>query len=154
MPTSQTIHPNFSDKEAARLHIESVRWNGAPVCPKCQISEKQYRQSRKGAAGYYICGACKRVYSVRTGTIFECSQVPLNKWLFAIHYILTARKGISALRLSQKIGVTQKTSRFMLLRIRQALEDNGSSGFLKRLAEVGEVHLDGLYSKGIKEHDE
>jgi transposase-like protein len=151
---SQTIHFLFSCKEAARLHIERVRWNGAPLCPKCQALKKQYRQTRKGAAGYYVCGVCKKVYSVRTGTIFECSQVPLNKWLFAIHCVITARKGISSFLLSKKLGVTQKTAWFMLKRIRQTLEDDSSREFMKSLAEVGETHPDGLETNRIGEPDE
>jgi transposase-like protein len=141
MSTPETIHIYFSSEEAARLHIEKVRWNGAPVCPKCQNSKKQYRQNRKDVAGYYICGACGKVYTVRAGTIFSRSQVPLNKWLFAIHYVLTARNGISSSWLSKKLGVSKKTSWLMILRIRQALENDSGSGFLKGLAEFDEASI-------------
>jgi transposase-like protein len=120
---------------------------GDSVCPRCQSAKKQYSQNRKDADGYYICGFCGKVYTVRTGTVFEHSRVHLNKWLFAIHLIFTARKGISSLRLSQKIGVTQKTSWFMLSRIRQACKDEDSYKFLKSLAEVDEGNLGWLESK-------
>jgi transposase-like protein len=138
-------HDYFFSEEAARLHVEKVRWNGSPLCPKCQGPKKQYSQNRKDAPGYYICGVCGKVYTVRTGTVFEHSRLPLNKWLFAVHCVLSAGKGISSSRLSKILGVTQKTSWFMLLRIRQALEDDNSSGFLKGLAEVDETKHLGAY---------
>ncbi|MDR0498588.1 MAG: IS1595 family transposase, partial [Holophagales bacterium] len=142
----------FPDNESARLHIERIRWNGKPVCPRCNSSEKQYAQNRKYEPGYYICATCEKTYTVRTGTIFERSHVDLHKWLFAIYLVCTARKGISSLQLSKEIGVTQKTAWFMLQRIRQACEDdNGNDdgnpdGFLKGVVEVDEVYVGGLES--------
>lgn len=70
--------------------------------------------------GYFRCLACKKDFTVRTGTIFERSHVPLDKWLFTMYLLVTARKGISSLQLSKEIGVTQKSAWFMLQRIREA----------------------------------
>ena len=126
----------FPDNESARLHIERLRWNGRPVCPRCGFSERQYPQNRKNEPGHYICASCEKNYTVRTGTIFERSHVPLNKWLFAIYLVVTARKGISSLQLSKEIGVTQPTAWFMLKRIRKACEDdNGGNGLLKGISK-------------------
>ena len=134
----------FPDAEAARLHIERIRWNGKPVCPRCKSDEKQYAQNRKGEPGYYICTACEKNYTVRVGTIFERSHVPLHKWIFAIYLAVTARKGISSLQLSKEIGVTQKTAWFMLQRIREACkDDNGESGFLYGIVEADETYIGG-----------
>ena len=136
----------FPDQEAARLHIEKLRWNGNPVCPKCGAGEKQFPQNRKGEPGYYECKVCKQVYTVRTGTIFERSHVQLHRWLFAIYLVCTARKGISSLQLSKEIGVTQKTAWVLLQRIRQACEDDNGSGLLRGVVEADEVYLGGLES--------
>jgi transposase-like protein len=138
---------NFPDEESARIYIELKRWSGNPVCPKCGAVKQQYKQRRDGKEGYYLCFDCKLVYTVRTGTIFERSHVPLNKWLFAIYLVVTARKGVSSLQLSKEIGVTQKTAWFMLHRIREACEDdNNSNGFLSGIIESDEAYLGGKES--------
>jgi len=126
----------FPDERAARLHIEERRWHGSPVCPHC--GEVRRIQMRK-VEGYYRCLACKVDFTVRTGTIFERSHVPLDKWLYAIYLLVTSRKGVSSLQLSKEIGVTQKTAWFMLQRLREACgtEDDGG-GFLSGIVEADE----------------
>jgi hypothetical protein len=85
----------FPDEESAKLHLGNNRWGGGPQCPRCKAATKHYRQRRDGKKGYYLCHNCKLVYTVRTGTIFECSHVPLHKLLFAIYQVVTVSKGIS-----------------------------------------------------------
>jgi len=137
----------FPNEDKARLHIEKMRWNGHPVCPKCQAAEKQYSQNRKNEPGYYECGFCGKVYTVRVGTIFERSHVPLHKWLFSIYLVCTARKGVSSLQLSKEIGVSQKAAWFMLQRIRKACQDdnqNDGNSFLRGVVEADETYIGGL----------
>ncbi len=136
----------FPDEESARLYLELRRWNGTPTCPKCGPIDKQYKQTRGGKAGYYRCEHCKSVYTVRTGTIFERSHVPLDKWLFAIYLVLTDRKGISSLQLSKEIGVTQKTAWFMLQRIREACGSDNDDDFLEGIVEADETYIGGKES--------
>lgn len=71
--------------------------------------------------GYYRCNACKLDFTVRVGTIFERSHVPLHKWLYAMYLLVTARKGISSMQLAKEIGITQKSAWFVLHRLREAL---------------------------------
>lgn len=134
----------FPDEKAARKHLECRRWNGLPVCPHCGAAERI--QTRK-LEGYYRCLSCKVDFTVRTGTIFERSHVPLDKWLYAIYLIVTSRKGISSLQLSKEIGVTQKTAWFMLQRIREACgsgkDDDDSNGFLRGIVEADETYIGG-----------
>lgn len=103
-------------------------------------------QTRK-LAGYFRCLNCKTDFTVRTGTIMERSHVPLDKWLFAMYLVLTARKGISSVQLSKELGVTQKTAWFMLQRIREACgndnDDDDSNGFLRGIVEADETYLGG-----------
>lgn len=132
----------FPNEKTARKYLEQRRWHGSPVCPHC--GEVHRVQTRK-AEGYYRCLACKVDFTVRTGTIFERSHVPLDKWLYAMYLLATARKGISSLQLSKEIGVTQKTAWFMLQRLREACgsdsDDNG--GFLSGIVEADETYIGG-----------
>ena len=137
----------FPTEESARLYLEQRRWNGNPTCPKCQATTSQYRVKRKGKEGYLECRHCRKVYTVRTGTIFERSHVPLHKWLFAIYQVVTARKGISSIKLSKELGVTQTTAWFMLQRIREACADdndfNNVAGLLRGIVEADETYVGG-----------
>ena len=130
----------YPDKEAARLYLEERRWKGHVVCPHCGCDGRI--TARKGKrVGYYYCGDCKQEFTVRTGTIFERSHVPLNKWLYAMYLVVTARKGISSLQLSKELGVTQKTAWFVLGRLREACGEDYT--LLKGIIEVDEVYIGG-----------
>jgi transposase-like protein len=126
----------FPDAEAARLHLEAQRWPKGAICPSCGCIERIQPCKRSGKAGYYRCLSCEEVFTVRTGTVFERSHVPLDKWLYAMYLMATARKGISSLQLSKELGVTQKTAWFMLQRLREACgndkddDDSNDNGFL------------------------
>ena len=130
----------FPDERAARLHIEERRWQGSPVCPVC--GEVHRIQTRK-TEGYYRCLACQNDFTVRTGTVFERSHVPLDKWLYTIYLLVTSRKGVSSLQLSKEIGVTQKTAWFMLQRLREACGADGDGGFLSGIVEADETYIGG-----------
>lgn len=136
------------DAETARKVLEERRWNGFPKCPFCGEISRVHR--RKVDGGYFRCNACKKDFTVRTGTIFERSHVPLDKWLYALYLIVTARKGISSLQLSKELGVTQKTAWFMLQRIRTACgmendddDDDNPNNFLKGIVEADETYIGG-----------
>jgi transposase-like protein len=106
----------FPTAESARLFLESRIWSDGVTCPSCK--GKENITTRKG--GFYRCNACQLDFTIRTGTIFERSHVPLHKWLYAMYLLVTARKGISSLQLAKEIGVTQKSAWFMLHRLREA----------------------------------
>lgn len=138
----------FPDENAARTYLEKQRWNGSPVCPKCGSTGKMHKQSRNGVEGYHRCPDCLAVFTVRTGTIFERSHVSLDKWLYAMYLLATARKGISSMQLSKELGITQKSAWFMLQRLREACgndknDDDDSNGFLRGIVEADETYIGG-----------
>jgi transposase-like protein len=125
------------DAEAARLYLESRLWPNGVVCPVCGQGERI--TTRKG--GFYRCNACQEDFTVRTGTIFERSHIPLNKWIYAMYLLVTARKGISSLQLAKEIGVTQKSAWFMLHRLREACAGNWRQ--LRGIIEIDETYVGG-----------
>jgi len=106
----------FPDEETARKYLEGRLWPNGSICPECKSGERITQRKD----GFYRCNACKLDFTVRTGTIFERSHVPLHKWLYAMYLLVTARKGISSLQLGKEIGITQKSAWFVLHRLREA----------------------------------
>lgn len=134
----------YPTDDAARVFLEEQRWHGMPACPYCGTLVNQHKHHHKEDQGYYHCSTCNQVYTVRTGTIFERSHIGLAKWLFALYYILTARKGVSSLQLSKHLGITQKSTWFMLQRIRTAM--NSGSIQLSGTVEIDEAYIGGKES--------
>jgi transposase-like protein len=108
-------------------------------CPHCNC-DKIYRfQNGKT----FKCSSCFKQFSVKIGTIFEGSNVPLLKWFFSIYLFTSLKKGISSIQLSKYIGVTQKTAWFMLQRIRVSMETIDASNQFEGISEIDEVYLGG-----------
>ena len=127
----------FPDQETARKYLERRLWPHGAICPTCHNSEKV--TARKD--GFYRCNTCVQDFTVRTGTIFERSHVPLHKWLYAIYLLLTARKGISSIQLSKQLSITQKSAWFLLHRIREACGNDPIA--LSGIVEVDETFIGG-----------
>ena len=134
------LFERYPNAESARIYFEDRRWHDHVACPLCGCDEHISARSGK-RVGYHRCGDCKGEFTVRTGTIFERSHVPLHKWIYAMYLGVTARKGISSLQLSKEIGVTQKTAWFILGRLREACGDDYEQ--LKGIVEVDEVYIGG-----------
>jgi transposase-like protein len=138
---------SLHDKKSCREFLEKYRWQGIPICPHCKCqSEKHYKLKFGGEFnGLYKCRECKNRFTVTIGTIFEGSNVPLEKWFYAIYLFLSHKKGISSIQLSKDIDVTQKTAWFMLSRIRYNLK-NTEDVILNSFE--GEVQIDETYVGG------
>jgi len=127
----------FPDQETARIHLEERLWPNGPRCPVCGLGERITARKE----GFYRCNQCKEDFTVRTGTIFERSHVPLHKWIYAMYPLLTARKGISSMQLAKKIGITQKSAWFLLHRLREAC--GSKLEMLQGIVEVDETYVGG-----------
>lgn len=118
--------PHFHNEEAAYEFVEARVWPNGPQCPNC--GEKG-RVSKMGGAstriGTHKCYVCRKPFTVKVGTIFESSHVPMRLWLQAIYLISFSKKGISSNQLHSTLGVTLKTAWFMSHRIREAMKADG-----------------------------
>jgi transposase-like protein len=93
----------FKDEQVCREYLETIRWNGQLTCPFKECGHDKVFKFTNGKV--YKCAKCKKQFSVRVGTIFEDSKIPLQKWFAAIYLITAHKKGISSLQLHRDIGV-------------------------------------------------
>ena len=145
--------PVYKDENAARKHLESIRWADGRYCPHCGESEHTaFVRGKKHRPGLYYCNACKKQFTVTVGTIFERSKVPLNKWVLAFHLMCSSKKGISAHQLHRTLGVTYKTAWFMAHRIRETMKDEnpGALGGGGKVVESDETYFKGGTTTTIK----
>jgi transposase-like protein len=131
------LFETFPDQETARVYLESRLWPNGPRCPVCGFGDRV--TARKD--GFYRCNQCKEDFTVRTGTIFERSHVPLHKWIYAMYLLVTARKGISSMQLAKEIGITQKSAWFVLHRLREAC--GSKLEMLQGIFEIDETFVGG-----------
>ena len=88
----------------------------------------------------HSCNGCRKQFSVRTGTIFQKSRIPLHKWLYAMYVFQVARKGISSVQLGKELGITQRSAWYMLHRLRESMDPG-----LETLSVEVEVEVDEAY---------
>lgn len=129
----------FPDEQAARDWFEAKRWPNGRRCPGCDSENTAPIPREKPMP--YRCRDCDLFFSVRTGTAFERSKVPLKKWAYAIYMCVTNLKGVSSMKLHRDVKVSQKTAWFMAHRIRQAWEQEG--GLFAGPVEVDETYMGG-----------
>ena len=109
----------FPNEDAAVAFYEAQRWPNGARCPHCDKPDKvKPVKSRKPQP--YHCGACRKYFSVKVGTVMESSKIRLQKWLLITYLMTTARKGISSHQAAREAGITQKTAWFLLRRIRES----------------------------------
>jgi transposase-like protein len=139
--------PHFHDEAAAYEFVEARVWPNGPFCPHCGEAERIYRiapnPAKKVRMGLHKCGSCRKQFTVKVGTVFESSHVPLHVWLQAMHLLCSSKKGISSNQLHRTLGVTLKTAWFMSHRIREAMRDGSLSplGGAGKFVEVDETYI-------------
>jgi transposase-like protein len=116
-------NPIFHDADKAREWLEAKLWPDGPVCPHCGvIDQATLMEGKTTRPGLYQCNACREPFTVTVGTLYERSKVPLNKWLAATHLLMASKKGVSALQIGRMLGLSKKTSWFLMHRIRESLK--------------------------------
>ena len=115
------------DEAAAYDWVEARLWPNGPVCPHCgavdRISKMQGASTRIGC---YKCYHCRKKFTVKVGTVFEDSHVPMHLWLQAVYLMCSSKKGVSSNQLHRTLGVTLKTAWFMSHRLREAMRVVGA----------------------------
>jgi transposase-like protein len=143
--------PYFTDEQAAFDRLEAIIWPDGIVCPHCGRVGKAAAltgvKDKKGRAriGLKKCYACRKQFTVRVGTVFEASHVPLHIWFQATFLMCSSKKGISSNQLHRTLGVTLKTAWFMSHRLREAMralkiEPMGGAG---KFVEADETFVGG-----------
>lgn len=122
----------FSTEESCHAELFTLRWPKGFMCPSCRHEKAHFLPSRR----LYQCARCHHQVSVTAGTLFHATKLPLRKWFWAISLIGADKGGISALRLAKHLGVSWRTARLILKKIRIAM---GHRNGLYRLRDVIEV---------------
>ncbi|HEY4847591.1 MAG TPA: IS1595 family transposase [Methylocella sp.] len=134
----------LQDEAAAYAWVEARIWPEGPVCPHCGGVERISKMGGKSTRiGVYKCYQCRQQFSVKVGTVFEDSHVPMRLWLQAMYLLSSSKKGISSNQLHRTLGVTLKTAWFMAHRIREAMRTVGVSpmGGEGGIVEVDETFI-------------
>lgn len=139
--------PQFQNEAAAFEYVEKRLWPDGPVCPHCgeceRIGELKGRTTR---VGLRKCYACRKPFTVRMGTIFESSHLPLHLWLQVIHLMCASKKGISTRQVQRMLDCSMKTAWFLTHRIREAMAEKygiftGPLGGEGKVLEADEAYL-------------
>lgn len=121
--------PQFKTEEAAFAFVEARLWPNGPVCPHCGEAARVGRMNGKTTRpGLHKCYACRKPFTVRMGTIFESSHLPLHLWLQVIHLMCASKKGISTRQIQRMLNCSMKTAWFLGHRIREAMTPDVASG--------------------------
>jgi transposase-like protein len=139
--------PYFHDEAAAHAMLEEIVWQHGPACPKCGGLDR-ITTVRGGRVGLYRCGPCKRQFTVKVGTVFESSHVPLNQWLQVVYMMVSSKKGASSHQVMRTLDVQYKTAWFMTHRIRHAMSELYVGGSPKLGGSGMTVEADETYIGG------
>src|SRR5262249_47464927 len=126
----------FHDEASAYAWVEARVWPEGPICPHCGGTDRISKMGGKSTRiGTYKCYQCRKPFTVKVGTVFEASHVPMRLWLQAMFLMASSKKGVSSNQLHRTLGVTLKTAWFMSHRIREAMR----SGVLEPMGGAGKV---------------
>jgi len=129
----------FSDPDRALQYMIPIVWPAGIMCSHCACVDAHFIASRR----IWRCRACKKQFSIKTGTVMEDSPLGLDKWLAAMWLIVNAKNGISSYEIHRALDITQKSAWFLLHRLRLAMQ-TGSFKKLSGNVEVDESYIGGL----------
>jgi transposase-like protein len=146
MPNSIFDASPLRDEKAAYAYVEARIWPNGRVCPHCGVVDRSgLLKGKSTRIGVYKCYACRKPFTVKVGTIFEDSHVPMHLWLQAVVMMCGSKKGISTNQLHRTLGVTLRTAWHMGHRLRLAMDDGspGQLGGEGKFVEADETYVGG-----------
>lgn len=143
-------NPIFTDETKAREWLESRVWPQGPICPHCGATDDDVTklEGKAHRPGLYQCSQCREQFTVTVKTVFERSKIPLTKWLAALFLLTGSKKGISTHQIHRLLGISYKSTWFMMHRLREAMRGGdlapmGGSGKIVEVDETVIGKLDG-----------
>lgn len=133
------LFATFPDEQSCLDHLRELRWRDGEFCPYCGDNRVYHFSDRKT----FKCGACRQRFSIKVGTIFEDTKLPLRKWFMAIWLITNHPKGIASTTLAKDLKITQKTAWFVLHRLRHAAQTRSFNAPLKGTIESDTTFVGG-----------
>ncbi len=146
-----------TDEAKAVAFFESRRWPDGVACPRCGSVAVRAIIGKDGSRERHYrwtCKDCKRRFTVRTGTVFEETRLPMCVWAHAYWRCCTSKKGVSALQVSRETGVAYRHALFLLNRIRFGMAETADAPKLHGVVEADETYVGGKprsKGKGIRE---
>jgi transposase-like protein len=139
-------NPIFNDETKAREWLEARVWPEGPTCSHCGNADKGKITALQGKAhrpGLYQCAECREQFTVTVKTVFERSKIPLTKWLAALFLMTASKKGVSAHQVHRMLGISYKSTWFMMHRLREAMRQGGLEplGGIGKVVEVDETYF-------------
>lgn len=147
-----TIFSRFPDQEACVEYLEKVRWGDDPYCPLCG-STSVARKVESDRVGRWNCHGCKASFNVLSGTIFEKTRLPLQKWFLAIGLLVNAKKSVSSGQLARDLDMNQKSAWYMQQRIRAAMLTSEGE-MLQGIVEADETYIGGKRRRSNNRDDD
>jgi len=156
-PVIENIPFACSDELAAVEFFEKQRWGSTPACVKCgSVSVYKMKDSKTGERSkryLWRCHDCKEQYTVRIGTVYEETRIPLRHWCYAYWRAATSKKGVAALEIKRTCQISYKSALFLMNRIRFAMAPDADSPKLSGIVEADETYIGGKPRPGDnKEH--
>lgn len=136
------IFKRFPDQEACIEHLEGIRFKETAYCPHCG-STHVARKHDNDRIGRWNCHDCKSSFNVLSGTIFEKTKIPLQKWFLAMGFIVNAKKSVSSHQLARDLEMNQKTAWYMQQRIRAQMATEQGNMMLQGIVEADETYVGG-----------
>ena len=144
------VFETYPTQESCIAHLEAIRWGDAPQCPFCH-SPRVARKTENDRIGRWNCHACHSSFNVLSGTIFQKTRVPLQKWFLAISLILNAKKSLSSYQLARDLKLTPQTAWYIQCRIRTAMTD--PDDLLSGIIEADETYIGGKPRRSNRKAD-
>jgi transposase-like protein len=146
MARSVLSEDRFQNEDAAFAWVEAALWPEGPHCPHCGNADPKRIRKMEGKTtrrGLYNCRECRKPFTVRVGTIFESSHLPLHLWLQVIHLMCASKKGVSTNQVQRILKCSMKTAWFLTHRIREAMRDGSLApmGGAGGVVEVDETFI-------------